>query len=123
MTTPTMTTPTTLYETRALLEHAAAFARAGDHTGAVARAKSAVRAALGTEAREEASLALARFEGGERDWRDEVHARRAAFLARERAEAGIQDETAPSSARAVEPRGSRWRRFFSRRDEPTPAYA
>lgn len=72
MMTSTSSTPSDL---RHLLEQAAVMARGGDYTGAVARAKSVVRAAAGTELEAEAALALARFEAGERAWRAAIDAR------------------------------------------------
>jgi hypothetical protein len=60
---------------RNLLEEAAVFARAGDMTAAVARARDAVRASNDDASRDEATLALARFEAAERAWRSEIDAR------------------------------------------------
>lgn len=122
-----MSTRTTLADVRALLEQAAVFARGGDHTGAVARAKAAVRAAAGTDAHDEALLSLARFEAGERAWREAVEARRAAFLARERREARVPDpeqRTSAATAPPAEPSRPRWRRLrLRRRGDAPPAFA
>jgi len=68
------------------LEEAAAFARAGDITSAVAHARVAVRDASDGACRAEASLALERFESRERAWRAEVEARMATFIENERRE-------------------------------------
>ncbi len=75
-------------EVRELLEEAAVFERAGDLTGAVARAEAALRRAQDEEARDEARVELERFRSSEHAWRAEVEGRQAASLTRERAEAG-----------------------------------
>ena len=62
----------TTYSVDELLEQAAVFARAGDYTAAVWRARLAVQSATDEESRTEAQLALERFEAMERAWRDRI---------------------------------------------------
>ncbi|MCL2449453.1 MAG: hypothetical protein FWD17_10940 [Polyangiaceae bacterium] len=69
-------------ETRERLEEAAVFARAGDLTAAVARARAAVDEASDESSRAEAMLALERLEADEHAQRASVEARQAALLDR-----------------------------------------
>lgn len=80
-----------LHEVRDILEQAGVFERAGDLTGAVARAEAALRGATDQDSREAARLALERLKASEHAWRAEVERRQAAGLVRERAgAAGLQ---------------------------------
>jgi hypothetical protein len=94
-----MTGAPACFDVREALDRAASFARAGDVTAAVACAAAAARFAAADDSREEAALVLGRLEGEERAWRDAIERRRAAFLARERAEAGIVDDEASVAPR------------------------
>jgi len=73
-------------DVRELMEEAAAMARGGDETGAVARLRLAERFAVGDEVADVA-LALGRALAREKSWRAEIVRREAVFDARERAEA------------------------------------
>jgi hypothetical protein len=75
-----MSNANTATEIRDRLEEAAVFARAGDLTAAVARARAAVHDASDDASRAEASLALERLESEERAQRAEIDARQAALL-------------------------------------------
>ncbi|MBX3258270.1 MAG: hypothetical protein KF782_01015 [Labilithrix sp.] len=76
----------TAFDIRDRLEQAAVFARNGDFTAAVARAKGAVRASRDEESRAEAALTLERLEAAERAWRASIEARAARARRASRAE-------------------------------------
>ncbi|WP_394840706.1 hypothetical protein LZC95_26985 [Pendulispora brunnea] len=68
---------------REILEDARAFARSGDWTGAIARAKLALSSARAEDERNTCQLEFEHLQEGERAWRAEIEARRASYLKRE----------------------------------------
>lgn len=80
------------FSTHDLLAQADAFLRAGDPTGAVARARVALRHASDADGRDACLLRLRRLEDAERAWRTEVLAREEAHRRRTEAEAGVVAE-------------------------------
>jgi hypothetical protein len=72
-----------------LLEEAGFFARSGDFTGAVERAKTALAETEDDDARAEAHLVIARFEAAEREFRRAAERRFHDYERNERAEPGV----------------------------------
>lgn len=65
-----------LFDARELLEQAEHLVLSGDPTGAVARAREALRVARDPDLRDEIALALNRFHTAERNWLEAAAARR-----------------------------------------------
>jgi hypothetical protein len=97
-----------LDEVRSKLEVAAVFARNFDPSGAVARAKEALRIATDPDARDEALLMLREFETEAREWRIAAGAEGRAYEAEELAAAEVDDPRAERE-KAPAPRQSPWR--------------
>jgi hypothetical protein len=94
-------------DVKELLEIAASFARAGDITAAVERARAALRAATDANGRDAARLAVEKLTAEEESWRKEIRARLASHLARERT-AEPQASTAVATPRpSPSPHGRR----------------
>jgi flagellar basal body rod protein FlgC len=87
----------TQVEVRTVLEQAAAFARGYDPSGAVARARHAVRMASDVNARDGALLELRELEAAERLWRAAAEARRSIYGADELERAEVDDVRASTS--------------------------
>ena len=102
-----------LDEVRSVLEIAAVFARNFDLSGAVVRAREAVRVARDPDAYDEARLMLREFEAKERAWRAAVGADALIYDTEELAAAEV-DDARPAARIAVPQRRSTWTKLVSR---------